>query len=313
MRTTIQTIAGALLVALLSGCATEQESESQVYHCGVFSIEVMPLAGDQLQLTAGDDVYQLQPVEAASGTAYSTGEDDSRVTTFWSHGDTAMLELNSQSMPMCARPGAIIEPFTARGNEPFWHLQVEDGQAKLRQPGENDVEFAVSTSRTDAGSVVRDAEGQLVAEISDRLCSDSMSGMQYPKSVQMTYQNEEYQGCGGLPERLLQGVTWQVQTVGDDAVHEQDVSLYFTADGSVSGGSGCNRYFGRYELTGEGIEIARLGSTKRACADEEMAIEAKYLALLSSVRRFRIRPSSDDDATATLILKSADAEISATY
>lgn len=313
MKNNLGLVAAAALMASLFGCAAENEVETLVYQCGAYAIEVTPMAGEQLQLTAGDDVYQLEQVDAASGTAYSTGVDDKRVTTFWSHGDTAMLELNSQSMPVCARPGAIIEPFTARGNEPFWHLQVESGEATLRQPGENGVELPVQVSRADTGSMIRHADGQLVAEVRDNLCVDSMSGMQYPKSVRMTYQGEQYEGCGGLPDRLLQGVTWAVQTVDGASVSEQDVSLYFTADGAVSGASGCNRFFGRYNITGEGIEINQLGSTKRACSEEKMALETNYLKLLRSARRFRVIPASEGDAVTTLRLKSADAEMTATY
>jgi heat shock protein HslJ/membrane-bound inhibitor of C-type lysozyme len=313
MNKAIQGLAGFSLVAIMAGCATEPEVEAQVYHCGAYTIEVTPLADNRLQLTAGDELYQLEPVRSGSGSAFSTGEDDERVTTFWSHGDTAMLELNSQSMPMCARPGAIIEPFTARGNEPFWHLQVDEGKARLRRPGKNDVELAVEVSRNEARSLVKASEEQLVAEITDSVCTDSMSGMPYPKTVRMTYEDAEYEGCGGVPERLLQGVTWQIQSLNDERVTEQDLTLYFSADGSISGGSGCNRFFGRYEMTGEGISMTRLGSTKRACPDEQMALESNYLDLLTSARRFRIRLADSEDASTELRLQSADGKLTATY
>lgn len=314
MKYTLSGLGGIVLVAALAGCAAESEAEPQVYHCGAYTVEVSAQPGDQLQLHAGEAVYDLEPVESASGAAYTTGEDDNRVTTFWSHGDTAILELNSQSMPVCARPGAIIEPFTARGNEPFWQLQVEEGQARLRRPGEDDVEVAATVTRSDQMSRVQSPDKQLTATIRDQVCSDSMSGMQYPKSVQLSYQDTRYEGCGGAPERLLQGVTWNVQMLGDESVKEQELTLHFTAEGSISGFAGCNRFFGRYDMTGEGIELTRLGSTKRACADEQMELEAGYLELLTSTRRFRVNELDDDSAATTrLTLRSAEAELTATY
>lgn len=314
MKSKLSGLCGAALVAALTGCAAEPEAESQVYHCGAYSVEVSPRPGDRLQLRAGEAVYDLEPVESESGAAYTTGEDDSRVTTFWSHGDTAMLELNSQSMPVCARPGAIIEPFTARGNEPFWQLQVEEGRARLRRPGEDDVEIAATVTRRDQMSRVQSPDKELTATIRDQICTDSMSGMQYPKSVQLNYQDTQYEGCGGAPERLVQGVTWNVQMLGGESVTDHELTLYFSAEGSISGFAGCNRFFGRYNMTGEGIELTRLGSTKRACADEQMELEAGYLELLTATRRFRVsEPGDDSSATARLTLRSGQGELTATY
>ncbi|WP_115718754.1 META domain-containing protein [Gallaecimonas mangrovi] len=62
------------------------------------------------------------------------------------------------------------------------------------------------------------------------------------------------------------------------AVSAKGISLMLTSDGKLSGNSACNRYFGSYRLVnGAAIEVAKLGSTKRACTGELMQAEGLYL------------------------------------
>ncbi|WP_373838264.1 META domain-containing protein [Methanospirillum sp.] len=69
------------------------------------------------------------------------------------------------------------------------------------------------------------------------------------------------------------------------------VTINFTKTNELSGNSGCNRYFGVYNLTGEyfthgsGITISSIGSTMMFCQDT-MDIETVFLQSLHSVNSY---------------------------
>ncbi|WP_276497513.1 META domain-containing protein [Pontibacter litorisediminis] len=54
----------------------------------------------------------------------------------------------------------------------------------------------------------------------------------------------------------------------------------------VHGFTGCNRFFGRYELDGQNLKLSNLGSTRMACPDMDQ--ENKLLDVLSRVDSYRI-------------------------
>ena len=61
------------------------------------------------------------------------------------------------------------------------------------------------------------------------------------------------------------------------------LSLDFHGDGRLSGSTGCNDFFGDYQVAGGAIDIGPLGTTRMACASDELAAqEASYLAALDA-------------------------------
>jgi heat shock protein HslJ len=106
------------------------------------------------------------------------------------------------------------------------------------------------------------------------------------------------EGAGG-EELLVYNATvpspegkWEVLSVlYDDAIRSviigSSLTADFTADGKVSGQSGCNSFSGEYETSGTQIRIGPLAATQRACAEEEVnKQEQGYLAALESARSF---------------------------
>ena len=61
-------------------------------------------------------------------------------------------------------------------------------------------------------------------------------------------------------------------------------------DGNVTGSSGCNRYFGSYQLNKTQIKIGPIGSTLIFCADPDgvMTQETSYHLLLLNVTSYAI-------------------------
>lgn len=63
-------------------------------------------------------------------------------------------------------------------------------------------------------------------------------------------------------------------------------TLEFASD-RFSGSGGCNRYFGGYELNGDGIIVRGLGHTEMACEPPIMRQEAAFFAALNEAQRYR--------------------------
>lgn len=74
----------------------------------------------------------------------------------------------------------------------------------------------------------------------------------------------------------------------------------------IAGSTGCNRFFGEYALTGEGMQIKGLGSTRMACSEKLMTQEHTFLGQLKDVNGISF------DTVDTLILNTPEGEIRAT-
>jgi heat shock protein HslJ len=146
-----------------------------------------------------------------------------------------------------------------------------------------------------------EVEGQKFSlSITDTLCIDTMSGMTFPKTVAVTHGEREFSGCGGDPASLLYG-EWAIEQIeGKAIVAKSEPTLTFGTDGRVYGNGSCNRYFGSYELTGEGLAFSQLGSTKMACEQPLMDQEFIFLQILGAVSRFEF------DTEGKLVLHSDD-------
>ncbi len=261
---------------------------ANAFDCGGMAVS-FGIAGEQAVLRVGDRDYEMRQVVSASGARYVAVADDG--TEFWSKGDEAMLTVEGQDMGTCTR--AVPEPadYRARGNEPGWSATIGESVIDL------DADYGALTRSTprpevqvQPGAYVFDMpaiEARLTLE--DRLCADDATGMPYPHHATLLLEGRELAGCGGDPASLLTGADWLITDIDGDAVAgEADATLAFTADGRAYGSTGCNRFFGGYSLTGEGLSLGRMGVTMMACPAPLMAQERAVLDALSAVTRFEI-------------------------
>lgn len=147
----------------------------------------------------------LSQVRSASGALYEEGD-----ISFWSKGDEAMLNVAEVSYQNChlvperapwedARRRGV--DFRAVGNEPGWYLEVRSGRQLLfvGDPGLKRVivtdqdEESVGVTHTHHG--VTEAHNLLV-EIVDEPCFDTMSGKAFPSRVVVTLDGTAFRGCG---------------------------------------------------------------------------------------------------------------------
>jgi heat shock protein HslJ len=188
---------------------------------------------------------------------------------------------------------AATETFRARGNEPFWSVEMT-GEAIVFRPmeGEPVTVAPLPASRREGNADVYEANAggkPFALTIADAVCTDTMSGMPFPKTVTVTIGGETFAGCGGEPVTLLLG-DWVIAEINGKApVTGSTPTLAFEAEGKLSGGGTCNRFFGGYALSGEGLTVSDIGASMMACEAPLMDQEMLILDILGSAGRFEIR------------------------
>lgn len=185
--------------------------------------------------------------------------------------------------------------FRADGNEPFWSLVFDDALMNFEHLGvfsavapktgaEVTYEGAVFMSRIEEGE-----QRDFIVLVEDRLCSDSMSGLPFPKSVRVFVEGRHFSGCGGDTRSLLTGSEWRVTSLaGEDVPASAGQTLQFDTDGEMTGSGGCNRFTTSYDL-GEGIDFGPIAATRRACINPEISrLEHRLFTALGTVISFEI-------------------------
>ncbi len=88
----------------------------------------------------------------------------------------------------------------------------------------------------------------------------------------------------------LDGTSWELVAISKHPpIEESQISILFE-EGRASGSSGCNRYGGGYEISGDKIVFDAMAMTEMACADSDlMAQETEYMDHLGNAQRFEIR------------------------
>ncbi|MCH8497299.1 MAG: META domain-containing protein [Marinobacter sp.] len=278
---------------LLAGCSMQTPTPGdaslavpEVFHCGQRMIEVTA-AGEMLDLLSQGVAYTLVAVPSASGARYR-GEGNDQIE-FWNKGNRGTLTLAGELMPECLTEDTLETSLTARGNEPFWSLMLDNGQVVWRTPDE-EASYAATVTILGEGRWRVAAEGAgLDLLLTAGICNDSMADMVFPLTAELTTPAGSYSGCAGSPERLFRGIEWQVTAIaGDELLGPRQVTLTFGAEQRVYGQGPCNRYFGGYQLAGEGLSFSQLGSTLMACEPGILAQEQTLMSLLPTVTRFDV-------------------------
>lgn len=99
----------------------------------------------------------------------------------------------------------------------------------------------------------------------------------------------------------LQDVAWRPTNIGDTRLDDgTGAFVQFNSDREMAGHSGCNRFFGQYELKDGQLIFGLIGSTKISCAQQpDNEIEDAFLAALAETRSAR-------RAGSVLVFKNAD-------
>ncbi len=184
---------------------------------------------------------------------------------------------------------AAENTLTARGNEPFWRLEVTADAVAFEVMGQDIAFKAPITSRDTSDGrprIVAEADGKrLEFTVTERLCADTMSGMPFPVGVEVSFGGAAFQGCGGEIMTAIEG-GWRVIRLGEELLPQGvTATIVFDREGRVSGRSACNRFTGGYTLSGEGLSFGQIAGTRMACPPAESETEQRFLDLLQKVTR----------------------------
>jgi heat shock protein HslJ/membrane-bound inhibitor of C-type lysozyme len=264
-------------------------------HCGEQRARVT-WSADGIVLEALGKRLQLSAVASASGARYRLPGDPG--TELWNKGDRATLRLAGDLWPECAVTPAPA--LIARGNEPGWRLDLDAETLTLswdygaEELAANTPAPVFSERVTSYGTRVGDR--RLVMAVHDRVCADDMTGMPHPKRVIVSIDDRILRGCGGEPEELLRG-EWVIEAIdGRGIIDSSQPTVVFDGEGRIGGRGSCNSYGGSYRLSGEGLAVSDLFSTRMACEQRLMTQEQQIFDILGAVGRFEL------DETGALIL-----------
>jgi uncharacterized lipoprotein YbaY/heat shock protein HslJ len=195
------------------------------------------------------------------------------------------------SAPSASAPNSST--LTATGNEPGWRLEIGAREMTLLLKNENRVVVTKPEPEVsgDTKRFITTANGRpLNATVTNRRCSDTMTGMPFPYTVVVLFDGQEFKGCGGKPEELLQGAEWIIESLNGVAIPAGGArgTLRFDSNGTVSGKSFCNMFTGTYALTGETLTISPRASMLMACLPDAENQERQFNDLLGTVKRFEI-------------------------
>jgi len=90
-------------------------------------------------------------------------------------------------------------------------------------------------------------------------------------------------------EETLSG-TYYINQIGDNDVSSNKIAIHFDeATNKVTGFSGCNNFFGSYNVENNNISFTNIATTKKMCRKDINAIEKQVLKHLNSINTFSIK------------------------
>lgn len=218
---------GLMIPWLLIGCSSKEDSSEVtqaeisekalpdfssiktenvfVYNCADTLQFTAHVTADSTWLFLSDTTLKVLPVSSGSGARY-----EGNAYLFWSKEQEAILQKPRGSFMICQTipqekswEAAKLRgvDFRALGQEPGWHLEISEGE-QIRYIGNYGQDTVITSvpdpqkeqQRTVYGAKTEDHE--LKIEISDKSCTDSMSGFKFPSTVSVTIDGETFEGCG---------------------------------------------------------------------------------------------------------------------
>ncbi|NNE10359.1 MAG: hypothetical protein HKN20_17495 [Gemmatimonadetes bacterium] len=168
--------------------------------------------GERVIITLPDTRFALPRVRSASGEKFGDG-----ITSFWTKGEEAELVLQDDTYRNCvSNPREAVweearlrgADFRATGNEPPWRLELFKRSRARFITGYDEAVYEFSSPETHQASVANatalrytNDDHELIVEIRNELCSDSMSGARAGAAVFATFNGQRFTGCG----RILRG------------------------------------------------------------------------------------------------------------
>ncbi|WP_337873304.1 META domain-containing protein [Ignavibacterium sp.] len=186
--------------------------------------------------------------------------------------------------------------FFARGNEPFWTLDIYSHD-KIIFSELNEIEIKATNVKLSPGKNLHETiftadteNGELIVSILKDSCQDNMSGEMFEYNVSVSIKNSSsaekvFNGCGRYLFDYRLNDIWVMEEMIDVVLDKERLMKglpmfeFNLREKRVSGHAGCNQFFGGIELKGNMISFGNLAATKMACPD--MTVEQKIFQALS--------------------------------
>lgn len=168
--------------------------------------------GQRVIITLPETRFSLPRVKFASGEKF--GDDTEGFST---NGEEATLVFQGDTYQNCvSNPREAVweearlrgADFRATGNEPPWRLELFKRSRARFITGYDEAVYEFSSPETHEASVPNatalrytNDDHELIVEIRNELCSDSMSGARAGAAVFVTFNGQRFTGCG----RVLRG------------------------------------------------------------------------------------------------------------
>mgnify|MGYP001361046607 CR=1 FL=1 len=186
--------------------------------------------------------------------------------------------------------------FFARGNEPFWSLDIySDNKIVFSEMSEPEVvalNYKEEKSNRENEIIIsaQTNNGELVVSILRDSCQDNMSGEMFDHQVSVRIKNSSsgeilLNGCGKYLYDYRLNDIWVMEELTDVVLKKENLMKglpmfeFNLREMRVSGHAGCNQFFGKIILKGNSISFGTMASTKMACLD--MTVEQKVFQALN--------------------------------
>lgn len=186
--------------------------------------------------------------------------------------------------------------FFARGNEPFWSLDIySDNKIVFSEMGQQDI--VALNYREEKGMreneiiiSVQTDKVELVVTILRDSCQDNMSGEIFDHQISVRIKSSSsdeivLRGCGKYLYDYRLNDIWVMEEMTNIVLNKENLMKglpifeFNLSEMRVSGHAGCNQFFGEINLKGNSISFGTLTSTKMACPD--MNVEQKIFQALN--------------------------------
>ncbi len=175
-----------------------------VYEC-LGTEFVARLGPGEMAIWLDDRYLVLSRLRDSAAVVYQEAD-----VTYRQQGDEITLNAGGQTFPDCVEAPhrapwedarRRMVDFRAVGNEPGWQLEIQNGR-QLLYVGDYGMQRMMTP---DPGPTASDdvtlyqavtESGELIVEISDQTCTDTMKGDSFPNSVTLVVNGRTLTGCG---------------------------------------------------------------------------------------------------------------------
>ncbi|QDH78343.1 META domain-containing protein [Echinicola soli] len=174
--------------------------------------------------------------------------------------------------------------FKARGNEPFWSLEMDFSKQMVFKPMEGEplitpIPKPVRPQDVNAVSYRAETEkGTLHVTVFRRKCQDTMSGEEFGYEVNVRVKQgkdsefRDYSGCGDYQGDYRLNDIWALETLnGEQLIKDgKTPNLEFNLmENRFYGFGGCNRFSGAISINKQQVSFTKAATTEMACPNLE--------------------------------------------